>query len=419
MASILPGSSLGAPRPAALAPASRNERGAPPAAIGVSALLAKGFRLFFLLAGAHAVLMLPAWLLTISSKIAPAPHFQPMIWHAHEMLFGFSTAVVAGFLLTAVANWTNRETLVGAPLAAAGAVWLAGRVVMTAPTPLPGWAIAAVDLAFLPLLAAAIARPIVAAKNHRNLVMVGLLTALWLSNLALHLDALGVVPGARDRALALALDAVVLMMIVMAGRVLPMFTRNGAGRPEVAGRPGLDRAAVAAMLLTMVADVAVADQRVGGALAALTAALVAARTWGWGARHTARVPLLWILHVGHAWIVVGLAMRAAFALGGLVSPVLATHALTVGAIGCLTLGMMSRVSLGHTGRPILATRAMSASFVLLVAAALARVVTPIVAERAYRASVHAAGGLWTAAFGLFVLATGPLLLAPRVDGKPG
>ena len=154
-------------------------------------------------------------------------------------------------------------------------------------------------------------------------------------------------------------------------------------------------------------------------MAAVTAALVVARTVSWGARHTLRVPLLWILHVGHAWIAVGLALRAVASLAGVVSPVVATHALTVGAIGCLTLGMMSRVSLGHTGRPLVATPAMSLSFALLSAAALVRVVTPLIAESAYRGSLLVAGALWTAAFLLFVAGVGPVVLAPRVDHKPG
>ncbi len=382
-------------------------------------IVAKGFRLFFLLAGVHAVLFLPAWLLTLSARFAPARHLDAMTWHAHEMLFGFTSAVIAGFLLTSVSNWTSRETLVGAPLGALGVVWVAGRIVMTLPTGLPSWAVAAIDLAFLPLVALAIGRPILATKNTRNFGMVGLVLAMWLGNLALHADALGLLPGARGRALSLAIDGIILMIIVMAARVFPMFTRNATGVSTIAGNPRLDRAAVAAMLATTLADAAVSDARAGGALAAVTAALVAARAWGWGARHAARVPLLWILHVGHAWIVIGLALRAASSLGGLVSPVLATHALTVGAIGCLTLGMMSRVSLGHTGRMIIATPTMTTSFVLLTLAALVRVVTPIVRESAYRTSVYVAGTLWAAAFGLFVVAIVPLVFTPRVDGKPG
>jgi uncharacterized protein involved in response to NO len=249
--------------------------------------------------------------------------------------------------------------------------------------------------------------------------MVAALTAIWVADLANHLDALRVVDGWRRPAVAVALDIMVLLMIVMTGRVVPMFTKNGTGVASVHGRPALDKAAIVAMVATTLLDLATSDARLAAGAALVTAVLVALRTSAWGTRHTARVPLLWILHAGHAWIAAGLALRGAAVFTSSVPVVLATHALTVGAIGGLTLGMMSLVALGHTGRPLTASRAVVLSFVLVTLAAFVRVVGPLVDMAAYRATVYAAGLLWTAAFAIFVVVYTPVLTAARADGKPG
>ena len=394
--------------------------GHPPAPTArTSALAAKGFRPFFLLAAVFAALILPVWLLTLAGVLGTTRYVDAMSWHAHEMVFGFAMAVLAGFLLTAVGNWTGKETLVGAPLIAACALWAAGRVAMAASNLLPRGAPALLDLAFVPVLIVAIARPLVATRSFRNFVMVAALVVLWLADLYVHLDALGVTHGTSRRALLLGVDVVVLLMVVMTGRILPMFTRNGTGVMTVRGRPSLDKAAAFAMVVTAVTSVSGLDARVGAAAAAITAALLVLRGWTWGTKHTARIPLLWILHAGHAWIAVGLALRAAAALSTAVPPAIATHALTVGAIGSLTLGMMARVTLGHTGRALVATPAVTAAFALVSLAAVARVVGPLVDAASYRTFVFAAGIAWTAAFALFVMAYAPLLARPRVDGKPG
>ena len=405
--------------PIALGGRKKRSLGGPAAPSSTPPVFAKGFRLFFLLAGAQAVLLLPAWLLTLAGVLQPVRYFDAMTWHAHEMLFGFTTAVIAGFLLTAVANWTGRETLVGRPLLIAGALWAAGRLAMTIPGALPRFVPAVVDLAFLPVLAVAIARPLVAANNRKNFVMLGVLSVLWATNLAVHLDALGVASGLRSRAVGLALDLVVLLMILIAGRVFPMFTKNGTGDADVAGHPTLDKLAAVAMVVTCVLDLSLADARAGAVAAGVAGVLVAARAHGWMTRKIARVPLVWILHVGHAWIVLGLLLRPLSAFTSLASSAQATHALTVGGIGCLTLGMMTRVSLGHTGRLLAASPGMVGSFVLLTLAALVRVVAPFFTVAGYRTSVFVAGGLFTAAFVVFVAVVGPLLIAPRADGKAG
>jgi uncharacterized protein involved in response to NO len=386
---------------------------APDAPAAIRPFATKGFRPFFLLAGVFATLILPIWLLALAGVLEPTRYLDAITWHAHEMIFGFTMAVIAGFLLTAVGNWTGRETLVGTPLLAAAAVWVAGRVAMAAGGWLPRGVTAAVDLAFVPVLVVAIARPLWATGNRRNYVMVAVLLALWTTNLAIHLEALGLGHDFSHRALTAAIDVVVLLIIVVSGRVVPMFTKNATGQASVRGRPLLDKIAASAMFATLVLDATTTDPRLAGAAAGLTALAVVARAWTWGTQRTARVPLLWILHAGHAWLAIGLAMRAASAFTTAVPAALATHALTVGAIGSFTLGMMARVSLGHTGRPLVASPAITGAFCLLTLAAVVRVAGPLLDMGLYRDFIYAAGTLWTLAFAIFVVVYAPVLVRRR------
>lgn len=383
-------------------------------------IAAKGFRPFFLLSALFATLILPSWLLTLEGRLHVGAYLDPVYWHAHEMIFGFAAAVIAGFLLTAVGNWTKRETLVGPPLLALAALWVAGRVVLTGPQVLPGWLIAVVDLAFLPALMIAIARPLIATRNTRNLVMLGILAALFAANLLVHLDVLGVLPGWRRRGCVLGLEVVVLVILVIAGRTFPMFTRNATDVASIGSSPWLDRLSVGAMAALIVLDLVMPEHAITAGWAAGVGVITLARTWHWGARHTWRTPLLWILHVGYLWIPIGLVLRALAAFTTMVPPQVAMHALTVGAIGSLTLGMMARVALGHTGRLLAPSRLIVAAFVLITCASLVRVFGPLVAGMtSYRPTLFLAGSLWTAAFLLFLLTYVPILVVRRVDGKPG
>jgi uncharacterized protein involved in response to NO len=377
---------------------------------GVHPFLAKGFRPFFLAAGLFAASILPIWMLALLGVIDPGVHLDAIGWHAHEMLFGFATAVIAGFLLTAVGNWTARETSTGVPLAGLAALWLAGRVAQL--LPIPYVVVALVDLSFLPAVALSLAGPLVRAKNRRNYVMLAVLGALWVA------EAMVFWPPLRHRGLVLGLDVVTLLIVVLAGRVFPMFTRNGTGVDSIQGKPWLDGLAIASVLGVAVADLAVPATPLAAALAALASVLVVVRAVTWGTRHTGRIPLLWILHAGYAFIPLGLALRAASILTPAVPPSSSTHALTVGAVGCITLGMMSRVALGHTGRDLVVGRPMIAAFGALVLAALVRVAGPFAAA-AYRPSLFMSGVLWTLAFATFAAVFAPIVFAPRIDGKPG
>jgi uncharacterized protein involved in response to NO len=383
------------------------------------ALAAKGFRPFFLLASAFAVAAVPIWLMVLFRALELGVYFEPTYWHAHEMIFGFAGAVIAGFLLTAVGNWTQRETAAGPALLALCALWLAGRVVVPVAPALPRGMAAVVDCAFLPVLAVVLARPLVAAKDRRNFIMLGVLAGLSAANVAMHLGALGLAPGWQRRGSIAGVDVVVLVILVITGRVVPMFTRNATRVESIRAMPKLDVLAIAAMALLTIADTFAPDATPTRAAAGVVAVLAAARAWHWGARHTSREPLLWILHLGHAWIPIGLGLRALGAVVPSVPSSAATHALTAGAIGALTLGMMARVSLGHTGRMLRAPRSAVLAFVLVLLAALARVAAPIVAPAWYSTSLIVAGALWAAAFSLYLVGYTRILVSPRVDGKAG
>jgi uncharacterized protein involved in response to NO len=391
---------------------------APPPPEAVPAWVAKGFRPFFLLAGGFASLVIVLWLLALAGNARFDGYLGPMYWHAHEMVFGFTVAVIAGFLLTATGNWTGRETAIGGRLILLVALWVAGRVAFVAMALLPGPVIAIADLAFLPALALVVGRALVAARNRRNYLVLVILTALWLADVAVHLDANGVLAGWQWRATLGAIDIVILLILFFSARIFPMFTRNATQLAAIHNLPALDVATVAAMAGLAIVDVAFPGSHIVGVLAASTAALAFVRSLPWGARHTLHHPLLWILHVGHAWIVVGLALRAAAELTSKVPVASAIHALTVGAIGCTTLGMMARVSLGHSGRQLVVRAPVAVAFGLVTLAAVIRVLGPL-SMSTYSIALYVSGTLWSLGFAIFTVVYARILVRPRIDGRPG
>lgn len=388
-----------------------------PEPVGV-ALLEKGFRPFFLCAAAYAVVAIPLFLAGWSGRYAPSAYLPSMYWHAHEMVFGFTMAVFAGFLLTAVENWTSRRTARGAPLAGLVFLWIVGRVAMLAPAGFPDRVVALLDLAFLPALLVACARPILAAENSRNDGFVVLLAALWGSNAAVHLAALGILDADWERrGSVVAVDLVVVAMVVMTGRIVPLFTRNALRMPGVASRPRLERATLAAAAALPLLDAFGASPRVEGPIALVAGVCGLLRMSGWKSRYTLRDPLLWVLHAGCGWLATGLLLRGAGAV--LAVPFESgLHALTAGAIGTLTLGMMARVALGHTGRALVAPRGVTVAFGAVSACGVIRVAAPLVSPGVL-APLIVAGVLWSFAFGTYFVLYGRLLVLPRVDGRPG
>lgn len=382
-----------------------------------NAILALGFRPFFLLAGLSAVGLVAVWVFVWMGRLPVASAYYGAVgWHSHEMLFGYVAAVIAGFLLTAARNWTGIDTPAGLPLAGLALLWLAGRV--AALSPVPGWAIAAVDLAFLPLVAVAVYPALMRGRSRVNRLFLPLLGAMAVANGLVHLQALGLADGTAGRGTLVMLDLVLLLVLVVTGRVIAFFTERGITGATPRNREWLEQVGFAAAIALALADLAAAPPAVVGALCAGLAVQTIARELGWHDRRVWRNPILWVLHAAVLWLAVGFAMRAAAAFG-LVAPHVALHALTVGAIGVLTLGMMSRVTLGHTGRDMRAPAIVAAGFVLINLAAFARGIAPALWPERYPFLVHSAAGLWILAFALFLVAHAAMLWRPRVDGRPG
>ncbi len=378
------------------------------------ALWSLGFRPFYLLASVFSAISVLLWAAQFSGLL-PNAYLQGALWHGHEMLFGYTMAVVAGFLLTAVRAWTGQETITGAPLMALAALWVAGRVLVL--TPLGVWS-AVVNAAFPVALALAIAVPLWRARNVRNYFFVGLLLLMATLVGALHAALLGVFELPPRMGLVLGLDVMLFIMAVMSGRVIPMFTNNGVPGAGAERRALIEKLALASVLLLLAADLL---QLPSGlvAVVALGAALAhGIRLWLWRPWRTLAVPLVWILHAAYAWIVTYLAMRALSA-AGLIGASYAIHAFTVGAIGGLTMGMMTRTARGHTARPLRADGFELACFLLIQAAAMVRVFGGMITPAWYLASVQISGVLWAAAFGLFAVRYWPVLTQPRLDGNPG
>ena len=377
---------------------------------------ALGFRPFFLAAGLFAIVLLGLWLAILQGRIATGP-LAPAIWHGHEMLFGFTVAVIAGFLLTAAQNWTGIRTPSGTPLAALFLLWLAGRVGFLVPG-LPVGLVVVVDLLFLPVLALTLAWPIIKAKQLNNAPFPIMLLVLAAANALVHGGALGCPAASASTGLHLAAYVVVMMMVVMSGRVIPSFTDNKL-HTHARRWKAIEWLVPVATLGALVAALLVPDSRLTVLLAAVAAVVHVIRLAGWYTNKFWSVPLLWILHLGYAWIALGFALLALSAAGVSGAAGASLHAFTTGGIGVLTLGMMARVSLGHTGRLLEAAPLMTLAFVAINLAAFIRVVLPLFFPAAYAQGMAAAGLMWIAAFGLFAAIYTPILLRPRVDGKPG
>jgi uncharacterized protein involved in response to NO len=393
-----------------------------PEATGPSAGAAKsrfalwnlGFRPFYLLASAFAAISIALWVPQYAGSL-PFAYLRGAVWHGHEMIFGYALAVIAGFLFTAVRNWTGRPTPTGRSLIALCALWLAGRLLTLSPY---GVTAALVSAAFPVAVAIAIAVPLVRSANRRNYFLVGLLVLMGAADLTLQLSLQGVLGLPARPGLQAGLDLVLFVMAIMGGRVIPMFTNNGVPGANARRKATVEKLALGSTLVLLVADV-LPTPSPALALVALVCALAhGIRLALWDSLKTLGTPIVWILHAGYAWIVLHLALRALAAMGWAAEP-LATHALTIGAIGALTLGMMTRTARGHTARPLEAGGSEVTCYVLVQLAAAVRVLGPLVLPAAYLASVVVSGLLWSAAFALYFIHYWPILTRPRLDGKPG
>lgn len=385
-------------------------------------LLRYGFRPFFLGAGLAAMLLIPWWAASYAFGVPLGTAWPPTLWHGHEMLFGFIVAAIAGFLLTAVPSWTGARGFAGRPLAIVSGVWLLGRIAIATSQLWPLPVVATLDLAFLPALAILVTPPLVRARN-RNTPLLAVLAALWATDAAFYWGLSHHNDGTSLRALIVGIDIVLLLITVIGGRIVPAFTASALKQRNIAGAvrawPGVTALAVGSMIAVVLSDLWVPDGTIAGVIAALAAAIQAVRLVQWRTLKTLRQPIVWVLHLAHIWLPIGLALKAVALLTGAAPAAFWLHALTIGAAATMILAVMTRASLGHTGRPLVVDPVIALAYLLLTAAALARVFGLAILRIAYPEVILVAAFLWTAAFVLFTWIYAPMLLAPRADGKPG
>lgn len=387
------------------------------------ALLAHGFRPFFLVAGVWAALGVGLWVAALSGFSVPQGPLPLQRWHGHEMLAGFVAASVVGFLLTAVPNWTQRRGYAGLPLLVVLAVFLAGRLALLPGSPLPIGIAAPLALAGLPAVLLMLAPALVRAGKIRLLGPPLLVLGFWAGDLLMLGEAAGWWPGETWRAGQLLMANVALALVgLIGGRIIPSFTLNAlrkTGHPaEPHPLPGVDQGALLALLAVVLVDLAAPDGLLAGGVAAVAALLAALRLSRWHGLRTLRQPILWVLHLAYAFVPLALATKAAWLLAGAPWALHWLHLQGAGALTLMILAVMTRATLGHTGRDLVASPATVAAYLLVALGALTRVFGPALSE-AGSLPLVLAGTFWLAGFGLFLLVYGPILLLPRPDGKPG
>lgn len=384
-----------------------------------TAIWTMAFRPFFLAASLWSAAALVLWIFALTAGLALPSRFAPLDWHVHEMLFGFIPAAIAGFILTAIPNWTSRAPIRGQPLVALVILWIAGRIACFASALLPAWFSVAIDSAFLLALCIVVAREIVVAGNRRNLIMPVPIAVLLIANVLTHLEALGVsVPTGIGRRLGIA--AVIFLISVIGGRIIPTFTRNwlstrgATSLPSPAGR--IDVAAIATLAVGLLGWVFFTPSSVSGVILLAAAVLNTFRLARWRGLATTSEPLLAILHIGYLWIAIGAGLLGASALSSLVPEAAAIHALTAGAMGTMVLAVMSRVSLGHTGRSLHADFITSIAYVSVTFATLTRIAAAFLPAY-YFPLIAISGVLWIASFLIFAAHYGPMLVSPRIEAR--
>lgn len=378
-------------------------------------LLRLGFRPFYLGTALLACLAVPLWIAIFLGRIQVPLPMSPLLWHAHEMLFGFAAGVVVGFLLTAVKAWTGLETARGPLLGALALLWLAARL---ASLVAPYAVYATLDMLLLPAVAAVLLRVLIKAGNKRNIPLICLLLLMAAANLVFHLSVLGIVAVPAVSALYAELALILMVVSVITGRVVPMFTRN-VTPGLVINMPRkfeLSLLAVTAVALALWVFAAPAPVVLVASLAA--GVMHAVRLWKWHPQVTLKRPILWILHASYAWLPLGFVLLALAQLGWVV-PSLAVHAFAVGVIGGLIIGMVTRTARGHTGRPLQPSRGEVVAYALVMLAAVLRVLVPAVQPAWYAYALEGAACLWAIAFAIYLVIYTPWLMRTRLDGKDG
>ncbi len=374
------------------------------------------FRPFFLGAGIWGTLALPFWLLSYSGYLELPNTFEDLLWHQHEMLFGFASAAIAGFMLTTIPNWTGHLPVSGWRLALIVALWLAGRMAMLS-VPLIGPISATLlDLAFLTTLCFVIAREIISGKNWRNFPMLLLISLFTTGNWLVHAEILGLMETA-DLGIRLSTYILTILVAVIGGRIVPSFTRNwlvkqkSEIRPEPAGL--FDKVALGALILFVISQVLMPGQPLPSILALLASALHLVRLFRWKGWAVFSEPIMWVQHLGYGWLVFALLLTSLSGLTDYVPASAALHALTTGAFGTMILGVMARASFTFTGRPLKATKGITVIFIAITIAAFVRTAAPFIPEL-YVSLLWISGAFWMLAYGLFTVLFFPILTGPRL-----
>lgn len=383
---------------------------------------AYGFRPFFFFAGVYAAAALGTWLWIYRSGSMPLGQMPPQLWHGHEMLYGFVAAAIAGFMLTAVPSWTGSRGYAGGPLKLLVLIWLAGRMSFMFADRLPFALFAVLELAFIPALIVTIAPSLLRTFN-RNTPLLLVLLLFWSGDLLFVFGVTATDVAMSSRGLRVGLDLVLVLITVIGGRIVPAFTRNALRERgttvNMRGNALLEKFTIGTMLAYAIADIVSPYNQLTAVIAVLAGLAQLARLVGWHGIRTASMPIVWVLHVAYLWMPIGLLLQALFVLGEFSFAAYWQHALGAGVAGTMILAVMTRASLGHTARPIVAHWSIALAYVLLVFAISVRVFGPSVLTLPYQDTVVLAGLLWCVAFVIFALVYAPVLLMARLDGKSG
>lgn len=388
----------------------------------ISPIWRQAFRSFFLAGAFFSIICMLLWGLYLGGEVSFLPYGGALFWHAHEMLFGFVSLIIAGFLLTAVQNWTGIRSTHGNPLIILLVLWLSARVLMFTGFG-QGWILMVVDVSFILVVAVLMAQFLIKAKSKRNYQFLPILLFFAVANTITHLSVILSKPelflwGTRAAVLVIA-----LLMVVVAGRLIPMFTASGTGTKPVQASRGLELAVIVSMVLIAILALLNVNSHLPGwtnvAIFMSAGLLNAVRVARWWTMESVRHSLVWSLHVAYWFIPIGLLLLALHYLGLPVTYSTGLHAITAGAIGSLILSVISRVSLGHSGRPIIPRRVMSVAFFVMFLAGIVRVFTGLIPELFVGHGLLIGSILWALAYVIYVMFYFRILTSPRADGCPG
>ena len=385
-------------------------------------VLRLAFRPLFLGGTLFSIIIIAWWSYFWLNPFNWQPYGGPIWWHGHEILFGFGASIVVGFLLTAVQTWTGVIGLRGRPLLVLALAWLLGRLLLAFGARLPLWLVMAGDLLFLIFAAIAMAYPVFRAKQRQNMIFVPILAILALLNGISHWGVVTNQPEVAQLSLHGAIMMFVLIIAILGGRVIPFFTANGAGVEKKPPIKWLEIVSIVSIMLLVAVAFFGFNKVPSNLLLAFSGIAAIANGWRflrWNGQHCAKIPLLWSLHLSYAFIPLGLIVLALFAAGHTSSLSAAMHCFTAGAMGGMILAMISRVTLGHTGRPLQPPKLMSLGYIAIIVGAILRVVFPGWFPDGSSWAIGLAGGLWVLGYGIYVFYYGPMLVSTRADGRPG